>query len=54
MGERRCVNRVLVGKTRGKETIGGDQDVGGRKILRWILRKWEGVYGLDGGRERCA
>ena len=23
----------------------GDQDVGGRIILRWILRKWEGVVG---------
>jgi hypothetical protein len=32
----------------------GDQDVGGRIILRWIFRKWEGVCGLDGGRERCA
>ena len=26
----------------------GDQDVAGRIILRWILRKWEGVWGLDG------
>ena len=23
----------------------GDQDVDGRMILRWILRKWEGVVG---------
>ena len=23
----------------------GDQDVDGRIILRWILRKWEGVVG---------
>ena len=23
----------------------GDQDVDGRKILRWIFRKWEGVVG---------
>ena len=23
----------------------GDQDVGGRIILRWILSKWEGVMG---------
>ena len=23
----------------------GDQDVDGRVILRWILRKWEGVVG---------
>jgi hypothetical protein len=26
----------------------GDQDVGGRIILRWILRKWKGLWGLDG------
>ena len=26
----------------------GDQDVDGRIILRWIFRKWEGVWGLDG------
>jgi hypothetical protein len=24
---------------------GEDQDVGGRIILRWIFRKWEGVVG---------
>ena len=23
----------------------GDQDIDGRIILRWILRKWEGVVG---------
>jgi hypothetical protein len=36
----------------------GDQDVGGRIILRWILRKWEGVVGdwmeLAQDRDRCA
>jgi hypothetical protein len=26
----------------------GDQDVGGRIILRWIFRKLEGLWGLDG------
>jgi hypothetical protein len=26
----------------------GDPDVDGRIILRWIFRKWEGVWGLDG------
>ena len=26
----------------------GDQDVDGRIILRWILRTWEGIWGLDG------
>jgi hypothetical protein len=25
----------------------GDPDVDGRIILRWIFRKWEGVWGLD-------
>jgi hypothetical protein len=54
MEEGRGAHRVLVGETRGKETIGGDQDVDGRIILRWILRKCERVYGLDGGRETCA
>jgi hypothetical protein len=26
----------------------GDPDVDRRIILRWILRTWEGVWGLDG------
>jgi hypothetical protein len=26
----------------------GDPDVDGRIILRWIFRKWEGLWGLDG------
>jgi len=26
----------------------GDPDADGRKILRWIFRKWEGLWGLDG------
>jgi len=26
----------------------GDPDVDGRIILRWIFRKWEGFWGLDG------
>jgi hypothetical protein len=26
----------------------GDQDIDGRIILRWTLRMWEGVVGLDG------
>jgi hypothetical protein len=33
------------GETRGKETIGGDQDVDGMIILIWIFRKWVGVCG---------
>ena len=42
MGEDRGVHRVLVGKPEGK-SHGGDQDVDGRIILRWIFRKLEGV-----------
>jgi hypothetical protein len=26
----------------------GDPDVDGRIILRWIFRKWEGFWGLNG------
>ena len=44
MEEGRGVHKVLVGKPEGKNH-GGDQDVDGRIILRWILRKWEGVVG---------
>ena len=42
--EERGVHKVLVGKPEGKNHW-GDEDVGGRIILRWILRKWEGVVG---------
>jgi len=42
MGEDRGVHRVLVGKPEGM-SHGGDQDVDGRIILRWIFRKLEGV-----------
>jgi len=38
------VHRVLVGKPEGKRPL-GDPDVDGRIILRWILRKWDGVVG---------
>ena len=47
MVEGRGVHRVLVGKPEGKRTL-GDPDVDGRIILRWIFRKWEGLWGLDG------
>ena len=46
-GEGRGVHRVLVGKPEGKRPL-GDPDVDGRIILRWIFRKWEGLWGLDG------
>ena len=44
MEEGRGVHKVLVGKPEGKDHW-RDQDVDGRIILRWILRKWEGVVG---------
>jgi len=47
MGEDRGVHRVLVGKREGRGHW-GDQDVDGRIILRWIFRKLEGSWGLDG------
>jgi hypothetical protein len=47
MEEERVVHRVLVGKTEGKSHW-GDPDVDGGIILRWIFRKLEGSWGLDG------
>jgi hypothetical protein len=44
MGEERGVHRVLVGNLRARGCW-GDPDVDGRIILRWILRKLEGVVG---------
>jgi len=41
------VHRVLVGKPEGNRPL-GRSDVDGRIILRWIFRKWEGFWGLDG------
>ena len=38
MEEGRVVHKVLVGKPEGKRPL-GDQDVDGRIMLRWILRK---------------
>jgi hypothetical protein len=58
MEEGKGVHKILVGKPEGKNHW-GDQDVEGRRILRWIFRKWEGVVGTgwswrrigtDGGR----
>ena len=40
----RGVHKVLVGKLRERDHW-GDQDADGRIILRWILKKWEGVVG---------
>jgi hypothetical protein len=44
MGEDRGVYRVLVGSLRDTGHW-GDQDLDGRIILKWILRKLEGVVG---------
>ena len=44
MEEERGVHKVLVGKPEEKSHL-RNQDVDGRIILRWILRKWEGVVG---------
>ena len=44
MEEGRGVQKVLVRKPEGKSHW-GNQDIDGRIILRWILRKWEGVVG---------
>jgi hypothetical protein len=44
MGERRGLNRVLVGKPKGKSHL-GDPGVDGWIILIWIITMWE--YGLD-------
>jgi hypothetical protein len=46
MGAGRGVHRVLVGKPEGDHR--GDIDVDGGIILRWIFRKWEELWGLDG------
>ena len=44
MEEGRGVHKVLVGKPEERDHW-GVQDVDGRIILRWIVRKWEGVVG---------
>jgi len=46
MGERRGVYRVWWEKLRERDHL-GYQGVGGRIILRWILRKWDEGYGPD-------
>ena len=44
MEEGRGVHKVLVGKPEGKRPLGRPR-VDGRIILKWILKKWEGVVG---------
>jgi hypothetical protein len=41
--ERRVIYRTLMGKAEGKRPL-GRPDVYGRIILRWIFRKWNGVW----------
>ena len=48
MEEGRGVHKVLMGNLRERD-LWGDQNVDGRIILRWILRKWEGVLGTGWG-----
>ena len=45
MEEGRGARKVLVGKPEERDHW-GDKDVDGRIILRWIIRKWEGVVGI--------
>ena len=46
MAEGRVVHKVLVGIPEERDHW-GDQDVDRRTILKWILRKWEGVVGNE-------
>jgi hypothetical protein len=46
MGERRGVYRVLGGGSLKERDHWGDPGVDGRIILRWICRKWYGVWAL--------
>jgi len=45
-GERRGAYRILVGNPEGKREL-EDPGVGGRVILRWVLRKWVVLHRLD-------
>ena len=47
MEEGRFVHKVLLGNLRERDHW-GDQDVDGSIIVRWIFRKWKGLWGLDG------
>jgi hypothetical protein len=47
MGEGIVVHRILVGRPEGRRPLGRPRRRW-RIILRWIFRKWEGLWGLDG------
>jgi len=49
MGESRDVYRVLVGKSERKKNHLEDPGVDVRIILRWIIRKWDGLDRSDLG-----
>jgi hypothetical protein len=50
MEEGRGVHKVLGGVNQRDRDHWRDQGVGGRIILRWIFRKWEGVVGKPEGK----
>jgi hypothetical protein len=41
VGERRDAYRVFVGKSEGKSDL-EDLGMGGRSVLQWICKKWDG------------
>jgi hypothetical protein len=46
IGDRRDELKVLWGDGGGRENL-DDLGVDGRIILKWILKTWDGAYGLD-------
>jgi hypothetical protein len=45
-GERRGVNRVLVGDLRDEDHL-EDPGIDGRIIFKWNFMNWYGMYGMD-------